>query len=112
MLSIRELTTMLFTIGIAVALSAALLYRVKSTIPPPVAVVDIVTLTTEETEKIIKGPGTTEEKGNLATAFTNKLNKEIEQLGKDCGCVLFVSAALVTQPERDLTEQLRRSLKK
>jgi malic enzyme len=109
--TIKEITLLIVGITASVALSALLTLQLKKQMPPKIAVVDIVGVTTEATESILNGSGTTEEKTKKANDFTARLNKTVVQLGQECRCVLLVSAAVISESAVDLTEDLRRALK-
>jgi hypothetical protein len=110
MLSIKDIVLVLMGVTISVAMSSFFLMEVKKQMPPKVAVVDIVAITTEATDAILKSNGTPEDKAKAATAFTGRLNTEVERLSRDCHCLLLVSAAMVSQPEHDLTGYLKRAI--
>jgi hypothetical protein len=110
--SVKDLVLVLASVTMSVALSSFFLVEVKKQLPPRVSVVDIVGITTEATESILKGSGSAEEKAKAATEFTTRLNKAVEQLSRDCRCTLLVSAAMVSPPENDLTEYLKQAIKR
>lgn len=110
--SIKDLTLLVAAVTASVLISSFFLTQLKKQIPARVAVVDVVGITTEATDAILRGAGTAEDKAKAAEAFSIRLNKEIEQLSRECRCVLLVSAAMISTPENDLTDYVRKAIKR
>ena len=87
-------------------------YQLNKRLAPPSAVVDLYDIMNKNAEEIQRGTGTAEQKTQQAAVFASKLNGEVEALGKECGCTLFVKAAVLANTLPDMTARLQQRMGK
>jgi hypothetical protein len=102
----------LFGALLSLIITTPILYRVISTMPLPVAVLDIAALTNEATDSIQAGSGTLEEKTKRMTVYAKSLETEITAITKECRCILVIKAAVMGDGAMDYTPVVRSRLKK
>lgn len=112
---ITEAIRGLFTIAAVLAIAAPFAYKFSRSIPPQVATVDIQSVLETEQKKWADGLSidstrTESEKKELESRsirFAMNLSQTVEQLGRDCRCIVLNKAAVLSGDYLDLTDVLK-----
>lgn len=118
------LTNAIVTAIILLLVVSPVAYSIYKRLPKPIAVVDVQKLMQEHESSMLvqlqaNNGSVTDQQRQLynqsSLMFAQKLSFAVEQLGKDCQCILVNKAALLTSTESgiiDYTATLRESIKK
>lgn len=93
-------------------------YLIYKQTPPQVATVDLQKLVEEDQKRLLDliGAGGSSDKSGfsekLTAEFASKLSVVVDELGKECHCVLVNKAALLAGTATDYTEVVRERIKK
>jgi hypothetical protein len=93
-------------------------YSIYKHTPPQVATVDLQKLVEEDQKRLLDliGVGSSPDKGALAdkmtAEFAKKLSVVVDEVGKECHCVLVNKAALLAGTATDYTDIVRERIKK
>jgi hypothetical protein len=111
MASIRALIHIVIAVALSLGICGVFLYKLKQQIPTPIAVVDLLDVTNEASERILKGAGSIEDKGKASTDFAIKLSSEVQAIADECRCTLVNRAAILSKNPVDYTERLKRAMR-
>lgn len=112
------LTTALVSTVFTLVALAPVAYSIYKHTPPQVATVDLQKLVEEDQKRLLDliGVGGSSDKQALAdkmTAdFAKKLSVVVDELGKECHCVVINKAALLAGTATDYTDIVRERIKK
>ena len=112
------LTTALVSTVFTLIALAPVAYSIYKHTPPQVATVDLQKLVEEDQKRLLDliGVGGSSDKQALAdkmTAdFAKKLSVVVDELGKECHCVVINKAALLAGTATDYTDIVRERIKK
>ena len=112
------LTTALVSTVFTLLALAPVAYSIYKHTPPQVATVDLQKLVEEDQKRLLDliGVGSSPDKGALAdkmtAEFAKKLSVVVDEVGKECHCVLVNKAALLAGTGTDYTDIVRERIKK
>ncbi|MBX3756421.1 MULTISPECIES: TrbI F-type domain-containing protein [Burkholderiaceae] len=112
------LTTALVSTVFTLLALAPVAYSIYKHTPPQVATVDLQKLVEEDQKRLLDliGVGSSPDKGALAdkmtAEFAKKLSVVVDEVGKECHCVLVNKAALLAGTATDYTDIVRERIKK
>ena len=112
------LTTALVSTIFTLLALAPVAYSIFKHTPPQVATVDLQKLVEEDQKRLLDliGVGSSPDKGALAdkmtAEFAKKLSVVVDEVGKECHCVLVNKAALLAGTATDYTDIVRERIKK
>lgn len=112
------LTTALVSTVFTLLALAPVEYSIYKHTPPQVDTVDLQKLVEEDQKRLLDliGVGSSPDKGALAdkmtAEFAKKLSVVVDEVGKECHCVLVNKAALLAGTATDYTDIVRERIKK
>ena len=98
-------------------------YLMYKKVPKPIGIIDVQEIVNENQRDIISAFSNSEyiseqqkvDSLNKAQMFTAKLNKAVEEVSEECGCVLINKAAVLTEAKSnvmvDYTDTVRNKVK-
>jgi len=118
----EAIITTLAAVLIALFAMTPLVYKLHKSIPAPLAIVDLQKLMVEQQDLVFKpiggGAGLTDAQRTAleqsTVEYAKKLSVAVDQLAKECHCILLNKAALLSDATDiyDYTDEIREALKK
>lgn len=115
-----EIIRGVITVSACMVLAAPFAYKLNRNIPPQIATVDIQSILEEEQKNWVDGLSTDanrtktekDEMESRSIRFAVNLSTAVDKLGEDCRCIVLNKAAVLSGGYMDLTDVLKKRLKK